>query len=222
MANEYSADIPKGLNVPKQVRLDSITSIQNEAALKNLGPGNNLAFKYYDGLKVYCKDEKTEYIWREVVGIETGLLDVHFTYPTYSPVDGIDYSGKSYNFFQESKTKITAGVNTTVTGLGTIASPYVVNSTDTVADGSETKVTAGTNITVTGNGTIATPYVVNSTASAVNQDNFVRTITINEPDLPIGYTEQDICDYVLALPTNQRTILETDSKWNIVIIENPS
>ena len=58
MTNEYSADIPKGLNVPKQVRLDSITSIQNENTLKNLGSGNNLAFKYYEGLKVYCKDEK--------------------------------------------------------------------------------------------------------------------------------------------------------------------
>ena len=30
MANQYSADVPKGFNVPKQVRLDSITGIQNE------------------------------------------------------------------------------------------------------------------------------------------------------------------------------------------------
>ena len=172
MANEYSADIPKGLNVPKQVRLDSITSIQNENTLKNLGPGNSLAFKYYDGLKVYCKDEKTEYIWREVVGVETGLLNVHFTYPTYPPVDGIDYSGKSYNFFEitnsnitppdGSETKIVAGTNTTVTGLGTIASPYVINSTDTVANGSETKINEGDNITITGNGTQSTPYIINA------------------------------------------------------------
>jgi len=88
-------------------------------------------------------------------------------------------------------------------------------------DGSETKVQAGTNTTVTGNGTTATPYVINSTSS-VSQDNFVRTITINETDLPNAYTEQDICNYILALPTNQRTILETDSKWNVVILENPS
>ena len=135
---------------------------------------------------------------------------VNVTFPT--PPDG-------------SETKVIAGTNTTVTGLGTTVSPYVVNSTDTVADGSETKINAGTNVTVTGNGTTATPYIINSTASGgetVNQDNFVRTITINEPDLPNAYTEQDICDYVLALPVGQRTILETDSKWNIVIIENVS
>jgi hypothetical protein len=53
MANQYSADVPKGFNVPKQVRLDSITGIQNEASLKNLGPGNSLAFKYYEGLEVF-------------------------------------------------------------------------------------------------------------------------------------------------------------------------
>ena len=99
MANQYSADVPKGFNVPKQVRLDSITGIQNEITLKDLGSGNNLAFKYYEGLKIYCKDEKTEYVWREVVGVETGLLGTHFVYPTYSPVDGINYSGKSFNFF---------------------------------------------------------------------------------------------------------------------------
>jgi len=51
MANEYSADVPKGFNVPKQARLDSITGIQNEITLKDLGAGNNLAFKYYEGLK---------------------------------------------------------------------------------------------------------------------------------------------------------------------------
>ncbi len=171
MANQYSADVPKGFNVPKQVRLDSITGIQNEETLKDLGPGNNLAFKYYEGLKVYCKDEKKEYIWRQVVGSETGLLTTHFVYPTYPPIDGIDYSGKSFNFFlvtnngtpaNGSETKINSGTNTIVTGLGTIASPYVINSTDTVANGSETKINEGDNITITGNGTQSTPYIINA------------------------------------------------------------
>ena len=171
MANQYSADVPKGFNVPKQVRLDSVTGVQNELTLKNLGPGNNLAFKYYEGVKVYCKDEKKEYIWRQVVGSETGLLTTHFVYPTYPPIDGIDYSGKSFNFFlvtnngtpaNGSETKINSGTNTTVTGLGTIASPYVINSTDTVANGSETKINEGDNITITGNGTQSTPYIINA------------------------------------------------------------
>ena len=171
MANQYSADVPKGFNVPKQVRLDSITGVQNELTLKNLGSGNNLAFKYYEGLKVYCKDEKKEYIWRQVVGSETGLLTTHFVYPTYPSIDGIDYSGKSFNFFlitnggspaNGSETKINSGTNTTVTGLGTIASPYVINSTDTVANGSETKINEGYNISITGNGTQSTPYIINA------------------------------------------------------------
>jgi len=120
-----------------------------------------------------------------------------------------------------SETKLQAGTNTTVSGNGTVATPYAVNVTFPTIDGSETKVQAGTSVTVSGNGTTATPYIINSTNS-VNQDNFVRNITINYTDLPGSYTEQDICNYILALPANQRTILETDSKWNVVILEIPS
>jgi len=168
MANQYSADVPKGFNVPKQVRLDSITGIQNEETLKDLGAGNNLAFKYYEGLKVYCKDEKTEYIWREVEGVETGLLDTHFVYPTYSAVDGIDYSGKSFNFFlipnntepaDGSETKLIEGTNVTITGTGTTLDPYEISST---VEATETFIEEGDNITITGIGTEVDPYIVNA------------------------------------------------------------
>ena len=169
MANQYSADVPKGFNVPKQVRLDSITGIQNEENLKDLGPGNNLAFKYYEGLKIYCKDEKTEYIWREVIGSETGLLDTPFVYPTYSPVDEIDYSGKSFNFFEVtnsnaqppdgSETKLIEGSNITITGTGTILDPYEISSNSEI---SETYIEEGDNITITGSGIISDPYIVNA------------------------------------------------------------
>ena len=180
MANQYSADVPKGFNVPKQVRLDSITGIQNEENLKDLGPGNNLTFKYYEGLKIYCKDEKTEYVWREVIGSETGLLTTHFVYPTYSPVDGINYSGKSFNFFEiassnitppdGSETKLVQGSNVTITGIGTIVNPYIISSNSEI---SETYINEGNNINITGSGIISDPYIINS-----NLDNLgiVKTI----------------------------------------------
>ena len=180
MANQYSADVPKGFNVPKQVRLDSITGIQNEITLKDLGSGNNLAFKYYEGLKIYCKDEKTEYVWREVIGVETGLLDTHFIYPTYSPIDGINYSGKSFNFFEiansnitppdGSETKLVQGSNITITGIGTIVNPYTISSNSEI---SETYINEGNNINITGSGIISDPYIINS-----NLDNLgiVKTI----------------------------------------------
>jgi hypothetical protein len=87
-----------------------------------------------------------------------------------------------------TETKVTAGTNVTVTGLGSIGSPYIVNnsapdqtvtltqagattitgtypnftvsSTNTIANGSETKINAGDDITVTGLGTVGSPYVV--------------------------------------------------------------
>lgn len=64
-----------------------------------------------------------------------------------------------------NETKITAGTNTTITGSGTTASPYVINATggSTTPDGTETKVIAepgNPNIEVTGTGSTADPYVV--------------------------------------------------------------
>jgi len=168
MANEYSADVPKGFNVPKQVRLDSITGIQNEDTLKDLGAGNVLAFKYYEGLKIYCKDEKTEYVWREVIGSETGLLDDAFVYPNYNSVDGIDYSGKSFNFFEVipniqppdgSETKLIEGANVTITGTGTTLDPYEISSS---FETSQTYIEEGDNITITGTGVELDPYIINA------------------------------------------------------------
>ena len=84
-----------------------------------------------------------------------------------------------------SETKLTAGTNVTITGVGTTATPYVINSA--TSDGSETKITAGTNVTVTGTGTTATPYVINNTAASP----FLRKATYVLGDAPIG-TDQMI------------------------------
>ena len=194
-------NIPLGLRTQTQIPLDVKEYIQNESLLSNLGVNGQLAYTYTKGLVVYCIEESTRWEWTEVKpGLEdTGLINQDFIYSNNHIAFGIDYSNKRYNFFE------------------------VTNSNIQPPDGSETKINAGTNVTVTGNGTTATPYIINSSGGVtVNQDNFVRTITINKLDLPDGYTEQDICNYVLALPIGQRTILETDSKWNIVIIENVS
>ena len=232
MANQYSADVPKGFNVPKQVRLDSITGIQNEITLKNLGSGNNLAFKYYEGLKVYCKDEKTEYVWREVVGIETGLLDVHFTYPTYPPVDGIDYSGKSYNFFEitnsnitppdGSETKLIKGANVTITGTGTTLDPYEISADSQI---SQIYINEGDNINITGNGTQLTPYIINADLTdlgivkTINNEVIAPgqslSIINNETTGKILTTKEYVQSIIPATPDGSETKLNSGNNISI-------
>ena len=51
-----------------------------------------------------------------------------------------------------SETKVKAGVNVTVTGIGTIANPYIINAKSHVA--------AGSNIVVSGSGTSVDPYII--------------------------------------------------------------
>lgn len=76
--------------------------------------------------------------------------------------------------------------------------------------------------TLVSDGSITITQNSDTISLTINQNNFVRQLIISDIDLPNNYDEQDICDYILALPAGQRTILETDSKWNIVIEEGAS
>lgn len=102
---DYS-NIPLGFKITTQMPLDSKTIVNSESILSDLGFNNNLAFTYYDGLRVLCQQEKTEWIWREVVGAEIGFLATNFTYPANIIVNEITYSGKQYNFFKTNKDTI--------------------------------------------------------------------------------------------------------------------
>jgi uncharacterized protein (TIGR02145 family) len=92
------------------------------------------------------------------------------------PVSAQDAATKKYvddndDVGDGSETKVTAGTNVTVTGIGTSGSPYLVDAAG--GDGSETKVTAGTNVTVTGIGTSGSPYIV----GAVSGDGSETKVT---------------------------------------------
>lgn len=52
---------------------------------------------------------------------------------------------------------------------------------------------------------------------ASDQNNFVRYLNINTSDLPTNYSKQSVIDEILSYPEVDRTIADTDSKWNINI-----
>jgi hypothetical protein len=108
---------------------------------------------------------------RTVVLTQGGATSITGTYPNFT-ISSVNTT------YDGSETKVTAGTNISVTGNGTIATPYVVNSNYT-ADGSETKVTAGANTTVTGTGTVANPYIITNTAASP----FLRKATYNIGDV---------------------------------------
>lgn len=87
-----------GLRVQTQIPLDVKKYIASEAALKDLGIGNNLAFTYIKGLIIYCILEGTRYEWKKIEVGDVGLLDDNFIYPDNIITFGIDYSNKEYNF----------------------------------------------------------------------------------------------------------------------------
>jgi len=136
-------DIMTSLRVTTQLPLDHKRFSTNELTLADLGDSNNLAFTYYDNLKVFCWNEKTEWVWREVQDGEenTGLVASDFVYPNGIVYPSPGYEGKSYNFFEivpGTETKIEAGTDISITGDGSLGDPYVINSnyvyTPTITD----------------------------------------------------------------------------------------
>lgn len=58
----------------------------------------------------------------------------------------------------------------------------------------------------------------NFVSASIEQNNYVRQLIIDIFNLPsTDYLLEDLINYILALPEEERTILETDSKWNIVV-----
>jgi endo-beta-N-acetylglucosaminidase D len=95
-----SLSITDSLIINSQSALDAKTYALTLAAMRDLGTGNTKPFTYYEGLKVYCNEDKTTYKWREVEDGETnGLIAGDFTYPSSSLSFGVDYSGRTFNFF---------------------------------------------------------------------------------------------------------------------------
>jgi hypothetical protein len=107
-------NIPTGLLVPAQVPLDAKRVVLNNAILQNLGPGNNLAFTYEDGLVVFSVATRESWEWRPVRPVEPGfaLLPTAFVYPNNYSVAGINYSLKAYNFFRKTESLPLANLGT--------------------------------------------------------------------------------------------------------------
>lgn len=130
-----------------------------------------------------------------------------------------------------SETKVTAGTNISITGNGTVATPYIVNSPtipvnisagsgiditgngtstpytiSSTIDGSETKVSAGTNVTVTGSGTTDSPYVINSTTPVLSYQKVLNS--------PADFTSSN---YTLTSADNDKLLFIFNGVTNVTI-----
>ena len=88
-----------------QFALDSKTYVKTIAELQDLGLGDYKAYYYYEDLKIYCLENKKTYIWRQAFFTNegNGLLSTSFVYPNNAISDGIDYSNRTFNFFEKSE-----------------------------------------------------------------------------------------------------------------------
>ena len=112
-------------------------------------------------------------------------------------------------FYNDPQTAVTAGANVTVTGTGIVGDPFIINSTDTIADGSETIVNAGNNVTIAGAGTTVDPYIVNATAPA--ETPIVLTTDGDATGVTLGGTADHTVNIVLlSTDANNSLTLGTD------------
>lgn len=124
-------------------------------SLINIGTGS----KIYKGISSIGKKEIRTILGDGLVLVTENANDISMT---LDEVALDTFVTDRLPIYDGSETKLTASTNVTITGTGTIASPYVISSAiGSIADGSETKVNQGSNITITGIGTTLDPYIVN-------------------------------------------------------------
>ena len=189
---DYS-NIPTGLKITSQIPLNSKEWVQNEATLAYLGVDDNLAFTYHDQIEIFCLEEKTLYIWREVqTGEEnTGLIPLDFTYPNNLPeIYGIDYSNKTYNFFLKTyitESNLNESIN--ISNVGTGVTTY-----------------KGFN---TGNNTHEFKSVIIDSQTGMGE-SFVRDIQQNTDDITVR---------VKKIKSNTLSIIANDEE---ILLDTPS
>ncbi len=187
---------------------ERFTSVEEFLKLVNVGTGAGV----YKGIDVLGKKQL-----RSLKSSDNSVIVVEGT-------DEIDLKVVASD---GSDTKIANGTNTTVTGNGTVATPYSI-STPTY-DGSETKVMSGANVTITGAGTVASPYIVNSSGGAVQGiENVITTdpLITNESIIQLEYGSSfkidrqvgDSVPSVIFEMTTQNTIASGDypsTRWGL-------
>ena len=87
--------ISEGLHVGSQTPIDDRLVVKDIPALIGLGVSDGLAYRYYEGMRVWVIDTREEYEWRES---SIGALSTPFTYPLNISANGITYGGKVFNF----------------------------------------------------------------------------------------------------------------------------
>lgn len=118
-------DFSSGFKTTGQYPLNGKTQFKTLVELKDLGVNNSNAFKYQEDMKVNCIETHKEYMWRENINQEQGILDTDFSYPQGAIADGINYEGRDFNFFEvTSSDTVNQDNKTIVIDLGDVEYEY--------------------------------------------------------------------------------------------------
>ena len=101
-------NLTTGIVPSTQIPLDSKRHFQTLALMLDLGTSDANAFLYYEGMIAFCVQTQKTYQWREtpLFGRIPSVLPNGFDYPAVHVVDGVDYGGKNFNFFEQVESVI--------------------------------------------------------------------------------------------------------------------
>lgn len=88
----------EGFKVGSQTPIDDRTVFVDLTDLQDLGASNYNAYRYHEGLRVWVMSEDKEYVWKDTSGLGAGA-GTDFTYPAGVVVNGVTYSGRTFNFY---------------------------------------------------------------------------------------------------------------------------
>ena len=117
MALQNHKKLTNGYSVKSQTPIDDRLVFDTAIAAANLGASDVEAFRYYEGMQIWCLDMNKGYVWIESTA---GLIVGGYTYPAGVTIPGangtiVSYGGRTFNFVE--------------TGIVTAVFPTVYTST---------------------------------------------------------------------------------------------
>lgn len=98
---ENITNILSAFYIKSQLPLDAKLYCLELNDLIDLGIYGEKPYEYYEGMRVYCNEDKNVYEWREVQEINReGLLQTSFIYPEGAELNGVIYTDREFNFYR--------------------------------------------------------------------------------------------------------------------------
>ena len=122
--------LTEGYHIGSQTPIDDRLVYESISDAISLGIDDEQAYRFYEGLRIWCLADNKEYVWTES---STGVIPGGFTYPSGVSSHGVFYGNRTFNFVPTGYVSSGAPTiyTTTINLIQNVVYPIVISGVGT-------------------------------------------------------------------------------------------